>query len=234
MTTKSNAKEAAFDKELRSLVTRKINAEVKLGGFVVRRETADMRYSEAVQWSKDRPHYYRLNIAKRIMDSIEAGEVSTDKDSWDEGEAFVETMKEYRELEAEINEKEKEYTGWNRFYVVLANNGHIHSSMNCGTCNRGGKRTSFTWAVEMSGLEVSEAVEKYGPALCSRCFPEAPLDWTIGEIIDPSKPKACPGSGRYSDKKSRRYGYVICGQCNSTVKVTRMGVMRKHNPPKGK
>ena len=73
-----------------------------------------------------------------------------------------------------VAELEKSYTGWSRFFAVTG--GHLHSSMSCHTCNKGRTPTRFAWVTDLSGLTESEAVDKLGPALCSVCFPSAPVE----------------------------------------------------------
>jgi hypothetical protein len=69
------------------------------------------------------------------------------------------------------------YEGWSRFFLVLNNGGHVHSSMECHTCF---VDTDFAWLPELSGLTEVEAVEAHGEILCSVCYPSAPVEWTNG------------------------------------------------------
>ena len=62
---------------------------------------------------------------------------------------------------------------WTRFFGVPR--GHIHAGMNCHSCNKGASLTRFGWMVDMAGLGAAAAVDAYGPALCSHCFPNAPV-----------------------------------------------------------
>lgn len=64
---------------------------------------------------------------------------------------------------------------WSRFYLVVSSAGHIHASMDCHTCNKGRRETSFTLFPSLSGCTSEEAVARLGSALCSVCFPEAPV-----------------------------------------------------------
>lgn len=66
---------------------------------------------------------------------------------------------------------------WSRFFLVLNNGGHIHSSMQCSTCRWD---TRFGWLPELSGLTEADAVESQGAILCTVCFPSAPVEWTGG------------------------------------------------------
>jgi hypothetical protein len=85
---------------------------------------------------------------------------------------------------------ENEYDGWSRFFAVPG--GHIHSSMNCSTCNRvtnqsGQTFTAFAWLPALSGLTANDAIAAHGHALCSVCFPNAPVSDTNKsvKIADP-------------------------------------------------
>lgn len=155
-----------------------------------------------------------------------------------------EAYEQYRKLE-------RSYTGWSRFFTTKGPNGHIHSSMNCSTCNKMGKRTNFYWQPELSGLKESDAVAKLGPAMCTTCFPSAPTDWTNGKIGQSPEAMAasgiCPGSGssKYDESTLNEYElykrgmkvtdrYVDCPECGQQFMLTAKGVIRKHKIPKKK
>lgn len=118
---------------------------------------------------------------------------------------------------------------WSRFFTVPA--GHIHSSMNCSTCNRGRYATQFGWNPELSGLSEADAVAAKGPQLCTVCFPSAPVEWTVGE----AKP-SCEGSAKAPVADTvTRYGmraYGTCTGCRQQHLLTQWGVIRKHAPAK--
>jgi len=61
---------------------------------------------------------------------------------------------------------------WNRYGVVPG--GHIHREYGCFTIR---PTTSFMWAYQVSGDSVADAIEAYGPALCSHCFKDAPTSY---------------------------------------------------------
>jgi hypothetical protein len=70
---------------------------------------------------------------------------------------------------------------WSRFFIVQQNNGHIHSSMSCSTCNNGAEPTDFGWMPELSGKSEAEAIayfKAHAMILCSVCFPNAPVEMT--------------------------------------------------------
>lgn len=149
--------------------------------------------------------------------------------------------------QAEIREVQKLYTGWSRFFLVTSSTGHIHSSMHCSTCRM---TTTFGWLPQLSGKTEADAVETCGPALCSVCFPSAPLDHQAqkltktqvkailaGETVT-QKPKqaVCAGSGRYLNRDlPHRTGYysgnwATCEVCHEHASVTSTGKVRSHKP----
>lgn len=68
---------------------------------------------------------------------------------------------------------------WSRFFLVVSSNGHIHASRACSTCR---PSTRFGWLPQLSGATEQQAVDAYGPALCSVCFPAAPTAWTTTQL----------------------------------------------------
>jgi hypothetical protein len=83
------------------------------------------------------------------------------------------------DLREAIRNEDDKYTGWSRFFLVTSSAGHIHSSMSCSTCR---PTTAYGWMPELSGKSEEEAVSTLGPALCSVCFPSAPVDYVGGKI----------------------------------------------------
>ncbi len=77
--------------------------------------------------------------------------------------------------EEAIEVAESEYTGWSRFFLVTSSQGHIHRDMRCTSCYQ---TTTYGWLPELSGKSESEAVAVHGPALCTVCFPSAPVEDT--------------------------------------------------------
>lgn len=121
---------------------------------------------------------------------------------------------------------------WSRFFLVTNNGGHIHSSMNCSTCNKRGQATRFGWLPNLSGLTEPEAVAAHGAILCTVCYPTAPVEWT-----DRRDPSVCTGSGKtYADGQPKRVGFYsgnwgTCQDCGTRQTVTRTGAIRKHKAP---
>lgn len=187
-------------------------------------------------------------IAERGYDRNGYGDMA---DKMEAARAAVdEHYERYRKLDSQ-------YAGWSRFFLTNNTNGHIHSSMECSTCNRNGKRTQFEWLPELSGLNEQQAIQKHGPRLCTTCFPDAPLDWTNGGEASSKGRKrqvpegVCPGSGssEYDEMTMNEYEgyrsvpggtmkvtdrYVDCPECGKQFKLTAKGVIRKHKIPKKK
>jgi hypothetical protein len=77
---------------------------------------------------------------------------------------------------AEAAPLEAEYTrrgGWTRFFMVMNNGGHLHSSTNCSTCRW---TTQFAWMPEFSGQDEAGVVDMAGEDACTVCFPSAPVE----------------------------------------------------------
>lgn len=123
---------------------------------------------------------------------------------------------------------------WSRFFLVTSSDGgHIHSSMDCGTCNF---RTQYAWYPEFSGMTMTEAIaewDKRGSSeiLCTVCFPDAPVARQVAQIPDTQ----CSGSGTWDyDRKTARLRYAYgnaatCNQCSQRITVSSTGKMRKHD-----
>lgn len=69
---------------------------------------------------------------------------------------------------------------WQRYFLCRANGGHIHASWRgCSTIR---PDTMMAWCPELSGHGVAEAVKALGERLCTHCFPDAPAEWSNGEL----------------------------------------------------
>ena len=66
---------------------------------------------------------------------------------------------------------------WPRYAVVPG--GHIHKETGCFTLRWD---TDVRWAYPVSGDSVEEAIAEYGEALCSHCYPDAPVAQTLGKV----------------------------------------------------
>lgn len=150
-------------------------------------------------------------------------------------EKYDEISTKYRAKKEETAEAEKQYKGWSRFFLV--HGGHIHSSVDCSTCNKAGNATSFGWLPELGGLTEADAVAQHGAILCTVCFPSAPVEWTNGvSHADAERlAKRCEGSTKAPVEKHPkdpyRYGKCSCGEWQN---LNQTGVIRAHNKPKAK
>ena len=62
---------------------------------------------------------------------------------------------------------------WTRAFLVVNNNGHVHSSLNCSTCF---DTTRYQWLVQYSNDDENTIVEDAGKDACTICYPSAPAD----------------------------------------------------------
>ena len=62
---------------------------------------------------------------------------------------------------------------WTRAFLVLASNGHVHSSMDCNTCF---PTTRYNWLVQYSNDDEKTIVEDAGEDACTICYPSAPAE----------------------------------------------------------
>jgi hypothetical protein len=126
--------------------------------------------------------------------------------------------------------------GWTRFFLVPG--GHVHSGMNCSTCNNGKTATVFGWLPALSGKTEADAVAEHGALLCSVCYPSAPVEWTNYYELEAAAKKSasCSGSGTYNyPKETARLGYYrgnsgVCSDCGQRVTVTATEKLRSHKP----
>ena len=89
-------------------------------------------------------------------------------------------------VSAEIASLNAQYTGWTRAFLVANGNGHVHTSMGCGTCYI---TTQFMWLPEWSGKDEAEIIDAAGSSACTVCFPNAPVEKLSqpSRIQDPAK-----------------------------------------------
>jgi hypothetical protein len=160
-----------------------------------------------------------------------------------------------RECEAEYESRP-----WARYWLVTSSDGHIHASRRCSTCNKGRAPTGFALAAYLSGKSEAEAVADLGPALCSVCYPSAPVESreqarissglalalrehgceafqkARAEAAAKASQKAasrCHGSGQQGTPDTRP-GYpswVVCPCCGESSRKTSTGKIRPHSRP---
>ncbi|AYR01209.1 hypothetical protein SEA_OSCAR_42 [Mycobacterium phage Oscar] len=124
------------------------------------------------------------------------------------------------------------YKGWLRFFLVQ--DGHIHRSTGCSSLRI---TTRIGWLPNLSGETEVEAVAEHGAMLCTKCFPSAPVEWTMGKAAPADQ---CAGSGTWDyPRETARQGYCsgnygVCTHCGERVTISSTGKMRKHKTPAGK
>lgn len=172
--------------------------------------------------------YVVTNTVAELLELAVAKLANLDDRPWDQRH-LQETVDKYAALKAELDanqieasplEQEYDNAQWSRFFLVQNANGHIHSSMNCSSCNM---RTRFGWLPTLSGLTEKDAVEEHGPRLCSICYPSAPVEWTLG--LPKNDENTCPGSGKVVEGVRR---YRECPDCHKVINVLSGGRLRKH------
>ena len=93
-----------------------------------------------------------------------------------EYENKVEAIKEQLfKVNAEIRALNEIYDQdpWTRAFLVLASNGHVHSSMDCSTCFA---TTRYNWLIQYSNDDENTIVEDAGKDACTICYPSAPAE----------------------------------------------------------
>ena len=152
-----------------------------------------------------------------------------------------------REVDAEYNRRP-----WSRYWLVTSSDGHIHRSCHCSTCNKGLRRTGFALTPFLSGTSDAVAVADLGPALCSVCFPDAPVDsreqariparlalalaeegveafQKARQEASAKKAARCPGSGQQGVPSAHR-AFHKCPVCGESQRATAGGKFRPHKP----
>jgi hypothetical protein len=62
---------------------------------------------------------------------------------------------------------------WTRAFLVLASNGHVHSSLDCSTCF---PTTRYQWLIQYSNDDENTIVDDAGQDACTICYPSAPAE----------------------------------------------------------
>ena len=101
------------------------------------------------------------------------------------------------EIERTIEAMDEAYTGWTRFFPsITKSHPHIHRSLACRTLHAD---TQMRWEPSLSGHSDAEAVAKLDEALCSVCFPDAPV--ALHEYV--SKRSQAEQAQRQAEKDAR-------------------------------
>lgn len=89
---------------------------------------------------------------------------------------ILQANRDVKKAEKDINTFDEAYEkrgSWNRAFLVP--NGHVHSSINCSTCNKGKEATKFQAMTNYSNHSEDEIVENAGYRACTTCYPTAPV-----------------------------------------------------------
>jgi hypothetical protein len=62
---------------------------------------------------------------------------------------------------------------WTRAFLVVNNNGHVHSSLDCSTCF---PTTRYQWLIQYSNDDEATIVDDAGEDACTICYPSAPAE----------------------------------------------------------
>ena len=98
-------------------------------------------------------------------------------DVTEDADAFTQARLAQEDAEIAVSQCVAEYARrpWSRYWLVTSSDGHIHASTECSTCNKGIYPTGFALVPYLSGSSAKDAVADLGSALCSVCFPDAPV-----------------------------------------------------------
>jgi hypothetical protein len=94
----------------------------------------------------------------------------------EESLAKIEELKKKREpIAIRIKELDAIYNQdpWTRAFLVVNNNGHVHSSLDCSTCF---STTRYQWLIQYSNDDENTIVEDAGQDACTICYPSAPAE----------------------------------------------------------
>lgn len=135
--------------------------------------------------------YLKIEGAQdRIDYAAKRGRALHPRDAEHYAKVIEDAKAERARLREEMKPFEDEFKargGWDRAYLVPGADGHVHSSTDCSTCNRMGKRTRFMWVTEYSGASEEQIIDAAGSSACTVCYPNAPVE-TLNRpsrILDP-------------------------------------------------
>lgn len=142
-------------------------------------DTLHHRIGELLHYRYSERHYLHPETGRRLtrVEVRDHARQSTDTQIIKDYERYCEATARWDKAEDKIIEIDTAYATrrWSRYWLVVSSSGHIHRSMDCSTCNNGQKPTSFVLKPSLSGSSDADAVAALGAALCSHCFPDAPV-----------------------------------------------------------
>lgn len=121
-------------------------------------------------WDRSSATSRDLGFIQRQIDRKQYGSPAFLQSLVDQVERLRATL---RALDAEAAPYNAEYLrrGWNRYFLVVNGNGHVHRGRNCSTCF---PTTRYGWLIVLSGCDEKAMVAEYGEKACTVCFPDAP------------------------------------------------------------
>jgi hypothetical protein len=120
-------------------------------------------------------------------------------------------------VEAEPYEAEYKARGrWNRYFLVVSSDGHVHRERNCSTCFRS---TEYAWLIELADHDEGDLVLQYGERACTVCFPNAPALKGWGQYK--ARERADRKREREAKAAEKRAATVPVPELNKTFKTER-------------
>lgn len=97
---------------------------------------------------------------------------------------------------------------WNRAYLVVSSDGHVHKTMNCSTCF---DSTRYQWLVQYSNDDEKTIVEDAGQDACTVCYPSAPAEVLNrpSRIVTADKIAKAQAKAEREEKKAQRIAKQI-------------------------
>ena len=167
----------AFDEHLAEVHNR--HAEASDRGARILDQIHRMAGDKKDTWQRGKPWGMTHQQAyDKLSQSVAAGH---DERNLSSGKRPSDVLAEFRSARADMknakdeiaaHDNEYEKHRWSRFFPCKSVGGHIHSSLRCHTLRAD---TQMGWAPQLSGKTEEEAVNELDDALCSVCFPSAPV-----------------------------------------------------------
>lgn len=113
---------------------------------------------------------------RRAEYTLNGGIYVTEQAKYQAADTLANLRSEDAKLAVEFYDLNDEYRArgtWTRYYLVLNNNGHVHTSTECETCF---DDTTFGWLTQFSGTSHEEMGKLSGMDACARCFPNLPAE----------------------------------------------------------
>lgn len=175
-----DTRETATPTEIDEILAWSYGVEAGLASKLDRARTETLRLLKMVESVKEG------NLVKGVQNNVLSGiRLMESLNSAQSAQAAEEkALREHLALVAPFEAEYSRRGGWSRYFLVMNENGHIHRSMHCSTCNREGVATRFGWLTEFSGTPEQELTEQVGPNACTVCYPWAEtirIDYIAGE-----------------------------------------------------